>query len=48
MLTPDLPLHKDSPKSSLIVALSAILGLILSCAFVLSRELYRDYKYQNQ
>lgn len=48
ILTPDLPLHKDSPKSSLIVALSAILGLILSCAFVLSRELYRDYKYQNQ
>ncbi len=48
ILTPDLPLYKDSPKSSLIVALSAILGLILSCAFVLSRELYRDYKYQNQ
>ncbi len=48
ILTPDLPLHKDSPKSALIVALSAILGLILSCAFVLSRELYRDYKYQNQ
>ncbi len=48
ILTPGLPLHKDSPKSSLIVALSAILGLILSCAFVLSRELYRDYKYQNQ
>lgn len=48
ILTPDLPLHKDSPKSALIVALSVILGLILSCAFVLSRELYRDYKYQNQ
>lgn len=45
---PDLPLNKESPKSSLIVALSAILGLILSCAFVLSRELYRDYKFQNQ
>ncbi len=48
ILTPDLPLQKDSPKSALIVALSAILGLILSCAFVLSRELYRDYKHQNQ
>lgn len=48
ILQPDLPLQKDSPKSALIVALSAILGLILSCAFVLSREFYRDYKYQNQ
>lgn len=48
ILQPDLPLSKDSPKSALIVALSAILGLILSCAFVLSRELYRDYKLQNQ
>lgn len=48
ILQPDLPLNKESPKSSLIVALSAILGLILSCAFVLSRELYRDYKLQNQ
>jgi len=48
ILQPDLPLNKESPKSALIVALSAILGLILSCAFVLSRELYRDYKLQNQ
>ena len=48
ILQPDLPLNKESPKSALIVALSAILGLILSCAFVLSRELYRDYKMQNQ
>nr|ELR5230596.1 LPS O-antigen length regulator [Providencia rettgeri] len=48
ILQPDLPLSKESPKSALIVALSAILGLILSCAFVLSRELYRDYKLQNQ
>lgn len=47
ILTPDLPLRKDSPKSSLIVALSAILGFILSCAFVLSRELFRDYNKQN-
>lgn len=47
ILQPDLPLNKESPKSALIVALSAILGLILSCAFVLSRELYRDYKLQN-
>ena len=47
ILTPDLPLHKDSPKSSLIVALSAILGFIISCVFVLSRELFRDYKKQN-
>ncbi|HGN1707040.1 TPA: LPS O-antigen length regulator Wzz(fepE) [Providencia rettgeri] len=47
ILTPDLPLQKDSPKSSLIIALSAVLGLILSCAFVLSRQLYRDYKQQN-
>ncbi|GAB1439552.1 LPS O-antigen length regulator Wzz(fepE) [Providencia sp.] len=47
ILTPDLPLQKESPKSTLIVALSAILGLILSCSFVLSRQLYRDYKQQN-
>lgn len=47
IMQPDLPLNKESPKSALIVALSAILGLILSCAFVLSRELYRDYKLQN-
>ncbi|HBO22516.1 MAG TPA: LPS O-antigen length regulator [Providencia sp.] len=47
ILTPDLPLRKDSPKSSLIVALSAILGFILSCAFVLSREMFRDYSKQN-
>ncbi len=47
ILTPDFPLQKDSPKSSLIVALSAVLGFILSCSFVLSRQLYRDYKQQN-
>ncbi|MGG4606840.1 LPS O-antigen length regulator Wzz(fepE) [Providencia sp. Me31A] len=47
ILTPDLPLRKDSPKSSLIIALSAVLGFILSCAFVLSRQMYRDYKQQN-
>ena len=47
ILTPDLPLRKDSPKSALIVALSGILALIISCSFVLSRELYRDYKKQN-
>ncbi len=47
ILTPDFPLQKNSPKSSLIVALSAVLGFILSCSFVLSRQLYRDYKQQN-
>ncbi|ELX8379389.1 LPS O-antigen length regulator Wzz(fepE) [Providencia vermicola] len=43
ILAPDLPAKKDSPKSTLIIALSAILGLILSSAYVLTRELYRDY-----
>ncbi|NIH21767.1 LPS O-antigen length regulator [Providencia heimbachae] len=47
ILAPDLPLRKESPKSSLIVALSGILALIISCAFVLSRELYRDYRKEN-
>ncbi|MTC55501.1 LPS O-antigen length regulator [Providencia rustigianii] len=48
ILTPDLPIAKDSPKSALIVALGAILGLILSCAFVLGRDLYRNYNGQNR
>lgn len=47
ILSPDLPAKKDSPKSTLIVALSAILGFIVSCGFVLMRELYRDY-HKNQ
>ncbi|WP_419209969.1 LPS O-antigen length regulator Wzz(fepE) [Providencia manganoxydans] len=44
ILAPDLPTKKDSPKSALIVALSAILAVILSCSYVLTRELYRDFK----
>ncbi|EGT3611432.1 LPS O-antigen length regulator [Morganella morganii] len=48
ILTPDLPLKKDSPKSALIVVLSAVLGLILSCTYVLICELYREYKSKNQ
>lgn len=47
ILTPDLPITKDSPKSMLIVALGAILGFIMSCAFVLGRDLYRNYNQQN-
>lgn len=47
ILSPDLPAKKDSPKSSLIIALSAILGFIFSCAYVLTRDLYRDYKKNN-
>ncbi|EKT65015.1 LPS O-antigen length regulator [Providencia burhodogranariea DSM 19968] len=47
ILSPDLPAKKDSPKSSLIIALSAILGFILSCVYVLTRDLYRDYKKNN-
>ncbi|EOD6327219.1 LPS O-antigen length regulator Wzz(fepE) [Providencia stuartii] len=47
ILAPDLPTQKDSPKSVLIIMLSAILGFILSCAYVLSRELYRDYHKNN-
>lgn len=47
ILAPDLPARKDSPKSSLIIALSAILGVILSCSYVLTRELYRDFKKNN-
>ncbi|HHR5901390.1 TPA: LPS O-antigen length regulator Wzz(fepE) [Providencia alcalifaciens] len=47
ILTPDLPVAKDSPKSMLIVALGAILGFIMSCAFVLARDLYRNYNQQN-
>ncbi|MEY0231551.1 LPS O-antigen length regulator Wzz(fepE) [Providencia manganoxydans] len=47
ILAPDLPTKKDSPKSALIVALSAILAMILSCSYVLTRELYRDFKKNN-
>ncbi|MTB66565.1 LPS O-antigen length regulator [Providencia sp. wls1943] len=47
IMTPDLPIAKDSPKSMLIVALGAILGFIMSCAFVLGRDLYRNYNQQN-
>lgn len=47
ILSPDLPAKKDSPKSSLIIALSAILGFIFSCVYVLTRDLYRDYKKNN-
>ncbi|MEY0301035.1 LPS O-antigen length regulator Wzz(fepE) [Providencia manganoxydans] len=47
ILAPDLPTKKDSPKSALIVALSAILAVILSCSYVLTRELYRDFKKNN-
>lgn len=38
LMTPSIPLHKESPKGALIVLLAAIAGFLLACAFVLLRH----------
>ncbi len=47
VMEPDQPIHRDSPKRSLILILSVLLGGIIGSAFVLGRNAIRTYKQTN-
>lgn len=43
VMKPNLPIHRDSPKKSLILVLGALIGIILGSAIVLGRNMIRNY-----
>ncbi|MFU2317859.1 LPS O-antigen chain length determinant protein WzzB [Rahnella sp. PCH160] len=43
VMKPNLPIHRDSPKKSLILVLGALVGIILGSVIVLGRNMVKNY-----
>lgn len=43
VMKPNLPIHRDSPKKSLILVLGALVGIILGSVIVLGRNMMKNY-----
>lgn len=44
ILEPTLPVHRDSPKTALVLVLGLLLGGMVGCGVVLARNAVREYK----
>lgn len=45
VMKPDLPIRRDSPKRSIVLVLSVLLGGMIGAGIVLGRNVLREYRY---